>query len=349
MDETLPPAARASGPAASPGGADGAGEIARTRGRLVWPSSLLTAGDAQRGVYARPQLIDAFGEAVVDDLARAGTLERLERGVYRVVGGVRLPEQAAFAAALRARPKATITGPLVLHLLGIPGLDGEAPFEILVPPERRLSGVGFPFRVDPDPSRPVIVRGAVRTVGPLDALIDSAVHAERLGGERAIRVAWDHLRWQLDQRADRLERRLDALRGAAPGVERLESILEVGGGVLPESEGERRLAPFGSCFEPAFVAQERVTIRRRSDLFERRTRTALEYLGEVDHAHLAARIADDERDGELREADAHVLYVTAADLREPEVLLGRIASTLTVRAHQRGVTPPAMVRPLRLP
>ncbi len=85
----------------SHGGGDPSGDAAppRTRGRLDWPESLLTDIDAQRRIVARIQLLTAFGEHVVDDLVRANAFERLERGVYRAVGG---PVAEPFGPSVRS-------------------------------------------------------------------------------------------------------------------------------------------------------------------------------------------------------------------------------------------------------
>ena len=145
---------------------------------------------------------------------------------------------------------------------------------------------------------------------------------------------------------ERLQRRLAQLQGLIEGAEILAAVLEMAGGVLLESEGERRLAPVMGCFEPAFEAQVRVTPRRRTDFFSRRCRYGFEYAGRIDHATLAGRIADDERDTELRRDGIRLGYVTARDLDDPVALLATIAGTLTVRAHELGVEPPVAVRPL---
>jgi hypothetical protein len=280
----------------------------------------------------------------VDELVRSDFLETVEHGVYRVSGSGELPEQPAFAAALRARPDATITGPLAMHLFGVPGFVGRDAFEILTQPGRRLTGVDFPHRRDPDPGRPVTSYGAVRTVGPLDALIDSA--ALRGGAsDRDLRVAWDHLRAKDLVKLHQLRRRIEQLHGIAPGAAILAEVLETAGGDELESEGERRLAPYASCFDPALEAQIWVTPRRRPDFFSRRCRLAVDYLGEADHAHVAARIEDDVRDGELRTHNVRVLYVTKHDLRDPVTLGATMTAALTVRAHELGVAPPVAVRP----
>lgn len=312
--------------------------------RIIPDDAVFATGQAQRGVIARYQLLRSHSKSETDDLLRSGWFERLLRGVHRFRGGDPAPEQLAFAAALRARPRATITGPLALGLLGVPGFSGSAPFEILVQPTRSISGLAVRHRVDPVPDRAVATYGEVRVAGPLDALIDSASFLDQIT-ERDLRVAWDHLRGKGLTTIDRLERRCADLRHLVPGVLELERVLEAAGGVVLESEGERALAPFVWCFEPAFEPQVWVLPRRRVDFYCRRCRYGYEYLGEVDHAYVAARIADDERDDELRRAGIRLGYVTKEDLREPQSLVASMAATLTVRAHELGVSPPVAVRP----
>lgn len=309
------------------------------------PDQALALGEAQHGVLARYQLRRWLPRHAADDALRSGLFEQLLRGSHRFRGGARLPEQYAFAAALRSRPRATITGPLALGLLDVPGFSGGSPFEILIQPTRHLTGVNFLHRVDPVPERAVTTYGEVRVASPLDALIDSAGFIDRIGA-RDLRVAWDHLRGKRSVSLDRLRRRCDQLRGEVPGVPILEEVLEVAGGAALESEGERALAPILSCFDPPFVPQVAVTPARRVDFFSYRCRYGYEYLGEVDHAYVAERIADDERDAELRREGVRLGYITKHDLREPMALLATVAGTLTVRAHELGVTPPTAVRPI---
>ena len=145
-----------------------------------------------------------------------------------------------------------------------------------------------------------------------------------------------------------LRRRSDQLRGLVPGVVELERVLAEGGGDRVESEGERRLAPIVGCFEPALEPQVWVTPGRRVDVYSRRCRYGYEYLGEVDHASIAGRLADDARDAELRREGIRLGYVTKRDLDDPIALLATMAGTLTVRAHELGVAPPVAVRALEL-
>lgn len=300
----------------------------------------------QHGLLGRHQLAMLLGHQVADDLLRSGRFEPMLRGVHRLRGTPELPEQAAFAAALRARPGAVVTGPVALGLYGVPAYLGASAFEILLASGRRLQNVDFLHRVDAGAVRRGVTQyGDVQVAGPLDALIDSAALLDGFE-ERDLRVAWDHLRGKKLASIDRLERRLEDVRRGAPGAALLQHVLDRGGGLRVESEGERRLAPVMSCFEPAFEPQVWVTRRRRPDFYSRRCRLGCDYLGEVDHAYVAQRIADDERDEELRRERVDVFYVTKRDLDEPAVLLATLAGRLTVRAHELGVRPPVAVRPL---
>jgi hypothetical protein len=310
------------------------------------PPDVAALAARQRGIVGRVQLCPLLGaDHVADDLVRGGHLERVERGVYRVVGGAELPEHAAFAAALRARPGATVTGPVVLHLLGVEGFHGADAFEILTQPGRRLRSVDFPHRRDPHPERPVTMWGEVRTTGPLDALIDAAGSSGDVTA-RDLRVAYDQLRGRGLTTTARAGRRIEALLDRAPGAARLADVLELAGGLDLESEGERHLGPFVRCFDPPLEPQIWVTPARRPDFYSRRCRHAVDYLGDVDHATVAARIEDDRRDVQIRDAGITITYVTEHDLREPAAFVASLTARLVVRAHELGVTPPV---PLPLP
>ena len=246
---------------------------------------------------------------------------------------------------MRAGPGATLTGPLALALLRVPGFDLDAPFEVLLRPGRRLQNVAFVRRRDPDPDRPVACHGEVRVAGPVDALVDSAGFIDQVG-ERRLRVAWDHLRWNGLARPYRLAKRLDELDGVAPVAAVLRRVLQDTGGLEVESEGERALAPVLRCFDPTPEPQAWVTPRRRVDFLFRSLQLAYEYLGAVDHGTIEQRLTDDARDGELQRAGVQVQYVVARDLDDPVALRARVAGVLVVRAHHLGLAPPAPRRQL---
>lgn len=128
--------------------------------------------EQQRGVIARYQLVALADEQyLADNFLRTCAFDCLERGVYRIVGGATLPIQPAIAAVLRARPGATLTGPVVLGHLNVDGFTDSEHFEVLLAPGRRLRGVSFTHRVDPDPHRSVARLGDARLANPVDALI----------------------------------------------------------------------------------------------------------------------------------------------------------------------------------
>ncbi|GGI07850.1 hypothetical protein [Egicoccus halophilus] len=296
MDDFPPPTPTAIAPEAPD-----AEPAARRRDRSA-PSPMdraLSLAERQHGVIARCQLVDLLGSGPTDHLLRTGRLAPLVRGVWRVRGGALLPEQAAFAAALRARPGACVTGPVALGLYAVPGFIGAEAFEILTAEHRWLRNVEFAHRPDRQARRGTAPYGAVRVASPLDALIDSAAFRAEVD-ERSLRVAWDHLRATGMVTVARLRRQPERLRAVAPGASILAAVLEASGGYLVESEGERLLWPFVSCFEPVLEAQVWVTPARRLDYFSRRCRFGWEYVGKVDHQYVAQRIADDERDAELR-------------------------------------------------
>jgi hypothetical protein len=298
----------------------------------------------QQGVIARCQLVDLLGEDASDRLLAGPWFERLERGVFRLAAAPELPIQCAVAAALRARPAATITGPVVLGFHQLDGFQGEQPFEILTSPDRRLRGVDFPHRPDPDPARPVSRLGEVRLARPLDALIDSGAFVGTVG-ERALRLAYDQLRWRGRLDPHDLSTRIRSLGAAAPGGRILAELLELGTAMeSAESDGERGLGRLLMRFDPLPEPQVYVTPRRRVDWFFRALRLAYEYLGTVDHATQAARAADAARDEELRTEGIKVVHVVSADLSDERALLSSIVARLTVRADELGMPVPVLRR-----
>jgi hypothetical protein len=304
------------------------------------PPFAVRIAESQLGVLARRQLLAGMLEHQADALLRGPWFEPLELGVHRVVGGARLPAQRAIAAALRGRAGAVLTGPVVLALYGVDGFAGDEPFVVLTPPGRRLKGVDFRQRTDPDPDRPVSVRGAVRLVGPVDALIDSAEFVEELGARR-LRLAHDVLRWRGQLQRGVLGDRIRTLGPRSPGASALVELLE-----LDErrstGEGERALGRLLSRFHPAPEPEVWVTPHRRVDWYFRSLRFGYEYQGSVDHATLAGRIADAARDVELRREGIRIGYLSAGDLADEGSLLATVAGALAARAHELGVAAPAL-------
>jgi hypothetical protein len=304
------------------------------------PPPLLELAEAQLGVLSRRQLRTHLGSDLVDGLVRHGHLARLERGIYRIPGGAPSPQQLAVAAALRAGPNATLTGPIVLAHHRVDGIDPSgAPFEVLLGTRRQLYGVSFPWRPDPNPSRRTTSLGEVRLATVDDALVHSVRWRTDLG-DRALRLACDWLGWRGLLDRDRFLQRLVARAAEDPAADELLTVL--GGDTLGrcESDGERVLGAVATRFEPAPEPQVWLPGPCRADWYFRELRLVLEFDGRVDHTSEDDRSADAARDAQLAEHGVVVVRVTPDELSNETALVGRLALELTLRAHELGVPAP---------
>jgi hypothetical protein len=306
----------------------------------MFPDDVIDLLEAQLGVIARFQLREHVAPSAIDQHVRMDRLRPVARGVYRVAGGAVLPDQLALAAALVARPEATITGPFVLSRHRLDGFEPDAPFEVLLQPGRSDPRAGGPYRRDPLPDRPVDRLGEVRLARPLDALLDSGRFRDRLG-DRQLRLAYDQLRWRKLLRVEDLRAAIEQRRDD-PGAQAVAEVLDLDD-LRSESEGERRLGRILGMFRPGPEAQVWVSRRRRVDWFFRPLRLGVEYDGSVDHAHRRGRQADLDRDRELAREGIRLELVTAADLRQEEVLVARIAGALALRARELRATAPVFI------
>ncbi len=304
--------------------------------------ALLHLAEAQFGLVARYQAMRCVSRNRSDTILRRGPFESVDRGVYRLVGAPRLGVQPALAATLRAGRGATLTGPAALAIYEVDGfglLHDQLPFEVLLPPGRRITA-SFPVRRDPDPARAVATHGEIRVAGPIDALIDSAVFVDALGARR-LRLAHDVLRWRGMLKPGRLQQRISDLGRRAPGGQALADLLDLD---LQAStgDGERRLGTVLGRFDPAPEPQVWVTPARRVDWYFRRIRYAWEYQGSVDHGTVTGRQADAARDTELRREGMRIGYVTDADLADEATFLAVAAGALSARAFELGVDAPRL-------
>jgi hypothetical protein len=300
---------------------------------------LLRLAEQQLGLLTRRQLDAVLGPSATSRLLASSAFERLHRGVHALRGGAVHPHREAVAAALRVGRQARISGPVALER-SVGGLDLGARFVILVRPPVRSTGVSFPLALDRDLGRDVSRLGEVGCVGPVDALLDTALTVPQLPA-RDLRLAHDRLRWagllapgQLRARAEEL-----GIRRRLAGHELLEM-----DGSASESDGERRLGRLLSRFAPSPEPQVWVTPDRRVDWYFRTVRTGLEYQGVTDHASAHGRARDERRDRELRHAGIRLSYVTAADLRDERTLVATVAGLLAARADELGVEAPRLVR-----
>jgi very-short-patch-repair endonuclease len=295
------------------------------------PSSAVALAERQHGAVARVQLLDHMTAGSVEGLVARRTLVPIERGVYRVAGSARGPRQRAMAAALRARPRARLTGPFVLGLHDIDPFTDEAPFVVLTQPGRRLTNVGFPHR-SADAWEPVTWCGAIPCV-PLPAALVEAAHPWWEVSDRDLRVGIDHARWRGGLSTAALARTVERAVGHE-GALRLVRLID-DGSLTAESEGERSLAALVDGVLPAPVRQAWVDDRYRVDLYWPHLGLAVEYDGRVDHSSAEDRAHDRNRDRDLAGLGIEVLRVSASDLHQPETVRRSITERLLAHAARR--------------
>ena len=310
---------------------------------MATETALLKLAELQFGLVARYQAVARVGVARGDTILRRGPFERVDRGVYRALGAPHLGIQPALSAALRVGPGAAVTGPSALALYEVDGfglLQGRLPFEVLLPPGRRVTHPSFAVRRDPDPSRAVATWGEIRIVGPTDGLIDSAAFMDQVGA-RWLRLAHDVLRWRGILKPGRLQDRIAELGAGAPGGAALAELLELDDQTAT-GDGERRLGWLLGRFDPPPEPQVWVRPDRRLDWYFRRLRYGWEYQGSVDHGTVTGRQADAVRDAELRREGVRIGYVTDADLADEATFLATAAGALSARAYELGVDAPRL-------
>ncbi len=302
------------------------------------PQVLAATAEQQLGVLARWQFLVELGAGRTDALLKSDRFSRLLRGVYAVRGGAVHRHRGAVAAALRAGPRATLSGPAAVELGGPDGVVLGRGFVLLLPSGVKVTGVDLPLRPDRDPDREVHHRGAVRVARPADALLDSITGSDP-PSPRQLRLCHDQLRWAGQLAAGELGRRAAQLRygRAVAGHELLDLDATAATG-----DGERRLGELLGRFDPAPRPQVWVTPHRRVDWWFDTVRVGIEYQGRVDHDGASGRQADRARDEELAMAGVRLLYATARDLHDERVLLATVAGALAARAHELGVPAPRL-------
>ena len=300
------------------------------------PERLAATAERQFGLLARWQCLAHLGAGRTDALLRSDRFTRVHRGVYAVRGGAVHRHRGALAAALRAGPGATLSGPAAVELGGPEGLVLGRGFVLLLPSGARMTGTDLPTRPDRDPAREVNYLGTVRVALPADALLDS-IAGSAPPSPRQLRLCHDQLRWAGQLAAGELGRRAAELRYGreVTGHELLDLDATAATG-----DGERRLGALLCQFDPPPQPQVWVTPHRRVDWWFETVRIGLEYQGRVDHDGAAGRRADQVRDEELAMAGVRLLYTSARDLRDERVLLATVAGALAARAHELGVAAP---------
>ena len=261
---------------------------------------------------------------------RGDTWRRLFHDVY-VHRDVLVSHELRARAATTLLTDAVVTGRSAAVLWGVDLAGADDPVELTVSPgthQVRVEGLVV-RRALLDPGlvrrrRGVPVTAPAATVVRLASVLsrDSAVAA-------------------VDQLVTAGVVGLDAVRELAggaqgPGSARARDVAALADGLAESPQETRVRLLIGRSGLPAPIAQYRVFDRdgfvARVDFAWPERRLALEYDG-LWHGGAGQFIRDRERLNRLREAGWQVVFVTAADLRDPDRLLVRIATALSTSAR----------------
>ena len=251
----------------------------------------------------------------------------------RLFPGVYVHRDVAVTHALRARaaaalvvPGAVVTGASAAVLWGVPLAGPTDDVELTVPPGRHAVRVpGMRVRRARLPEDQRCWRDGVRVLGAAATAVELA---GRTPLEDAV-IAVDRL--VVGGVAALPEVRALAGRSTGPGSRRARRACALADGRAESPQETRVRLLIGASGLPAPVAQFRVLdggrFVARVDFAWPGQRVAVEYDG-LWHGDPRQFAADRARLNRLTAAGWRVVFVTAADLRDPPVLIGRIAAAL---------------------
>jgi hypothetical protein len=257
------------------------------------PDEAVKLLDAQHGVVLRCQLLTIVENAnVVDGWLRRGLFSRDHRGVLRLRGAPRTPQQQLMSAVLRGGEGARADGRASCWLLGLEGFGPSV--GIVVPFPRQVGGVSFESHTTTlEPADFSTVDG-IACLSAARALIEVAPHIS----EKALRVAFDSARRSGLLTVAWLERRAIAL-GTHYGARLVLKM--IGTKVLEqESEGERVLSKLLTGVDGLEWGVSDLVPGRRLDCLDRDALLVIEYDGRDHHVLPTDRDADGLRDIEVR-------------------------------------------------
>jgi hypothetical protein len=282
-----------------------------------------------RGKAFRGSVVVAAGKLSPGEL-RSPVWRRLFRDVYACADLTVTHELRAVAAAGLLVPGSVVTGRSAAVLWGVPAAELDDDVELTVPPGAnvcRVPGITVRRRAL-DPAQVTIRRGA-RTTTPEMTAVDLA----RRGPLDEAVVLLDRL---VDARVTDLER-IRAAAGAVTGrgCRQVRTAAALADG-LAASPPETRLRLLLHRSElPRPVAQ--CVVRDDSGPIARVDfgwpdhKVAVEYEGRW-HGETEQQVAADRRRlNRLTAAGWTVVFVTAADMRHPELIVARIAAALAAR------------------
>lgn len=299
---------------------------------MRWIKQLSEHFARQNNLVTRPQAVAKLGENAVDARVQRGDLEVVHRAVYRPPF-MPVPEgQAAMAAVLRCRPRASLTGEALLGLLGVEGFSPADPIHVLVPPGRSVSNVEFTVQEDPYFHLHRATVSGVPGVTPVRAVADAALTVD----EKRLRIGVDHLKWNGTCTNGRLESTLRSLAGHT-GAE--WALVLLNSGVLdPESEGERKLlTSVLRGFVPGPQCQVEILPGIRVDFVWLGVRLVVEYDGR-DH-HTRDRDRDEARSLAIKRAGWEHVRIRQGMLANPRELMAALREIYNERATRYGLPP----------
>lgn len=294
----------------------------------------------------------------ITQLVRAGSLERVQLGLYRLGGAPGHPRldlhiaqaylerrQGNCTSHLRDdRPGFALSGGAALQAFGVQ--DVHAPTVVaLIDQSRRVRLGDAPFEV---------VRADLSSVGWERQRGLTLAEPARCAGDHSagdvpderVRAVVDRLRWRGELEIVQAGRDWAGWQGT--GFRRLRSML-LAGVFEQESEGERRL--FNGVLRGRVLlpdCQVWLSPSIRVDMGYLDCGLVLEYYGKDAHA---GRVDEDAvRIFQIRQLDAEVLVVTTSMLADPDGLAAHVGQTRSrlLEAIDRGVRPPPP-RPLDRP
>ncbi len=301
------------------------------------PRAVTDLLSSQLGIVTRPALLAAgYSHGEISGWVRSGHLEPVLFegvpliGTYRVRGGADSSRQRAAAAVARCRPRAALTGPVVLGALEVEGFCWDDEVVVRVPVTRRVSPMPFAVLRDHCFDEQQAQVGGIAGSTATRALMDTGLGPS----DKALVTAIDSARWRKLTTNARLRRCATQL--VAHGHEGARHVLALleSGTLEQESHGERALAPVVGELRPPVRWQVWLSADIRADCLLADAPLVIEYLGRKDHAPVGKRAKDEARNAAIRELGWQVLEVWHEDLAAPDLLLARILGAREIlRSH----------------
>jgi len=288
----------------------------------VVPPSPSVPPELTRGPFT---LIEAASAGLTRRQLGGASWRRLGAGLYVWTGLAPNPALAVLAASRRLPDGAAFSGLTAawLHRLDLQPCD---PIEVTIPPERGISvRAGMAVRRAMLSTGDIVARRGLPVTSPLRTVVDLA---STLPLVEAVVAADGAVRRRLISVADLEAYAAD--RGRRRGAARARRVIEL---VEPLSESPmetrlRLLLVLGGLPRPlaqVSLHDEHGRFVGRPDLYYPGARLGIEYDGGT---HRDSLVEDDRRQNRLLNAGFRLLRFTAADLRQPSVVVAQVTAAL---------------------